>query len=345
MTQTPLNVAVFGAGSIGCYVGGQLASAGANIRLIGRERFKKAIEQNGLNLTHYARDPINVGAGDIAFDLDCHDATDADIVLITVKSQDTYAAGQELAKTLNKDTLVISFQNGIGNADCLRDAMPGFTVLGGMVPFNVTGTGPGKLHCGTEGDLWVENHGSPALAEMQHLFQIRDQGCALSNDIAATQWGKLLVNLNNAMNTLCGIPLKACLGQREYRLALAAMIEEALGVLHEAGIKPAKFGKNTPEKMIKVLRLPNLIYRIIMNSVVKIDANARSSMLDDLEAGRTTEIDYLQGEIVKLAAAKGAKAPINATIMSLVKQAFEGGKSPMMSGTDILKAIKNSAPK
>ncbi len=82
-----------------------------------------------------------------------------------------------------------------------------------------------------------------------------------------------------------------------------------------------------------------------MNSVVKIDANARSSMLDDLEAAPTTEIDYLQGEIVKLAAAKGAKAPINATIMSLVKQAFEGGKSPRMSGTDILKAIKNSAPK
>jgi 2-dehydropantoate 2-reductase len=257
-----------------------------------------------------------------------------------VKSQDTKAAGQELAKFLNKDAIVISFQNGIGNADTLQEVMPDYTVLGAMVPFNVTGNGPGRFHCGTEGDLWVEQHPTSILLELQSMFQSIEQGCILSDDIKAVQWGKLLVNLNNAMNTLAGLPLKACLIQRDYRKALAFMIEEALGILKAANIKPAKFGKSTPEKMIKVLRLPNFLYRLIMNSIVKIDDDARSSMLDDLDAGRVSEIDYLQGEIVKLAQKGHQQAPVNEIIMKLVREAFTKGASPKMSGADLLNITK-----
>jgi 2-dehydropantoate 2-reductase len=299
-----------------------LAQAGQNVRLIGRERFKSAIEENGLTLTHYAREKITVPASKIAFDLNADKAGDADIVLVTVKSQDTEAAGRELANVVKKDALIISFQNGVGNADNLRAVMPGHTVLGGMVPFNVTGTGVGIFHCGTEGDLAVQNTASDVLHIMQKAFFDVGQGCVLSEDITAVQWGKLLINLNNAMNTLAGVPLKTCLSERAYRNALATMIEEALGVLSHAGITPANFGKNSVQKTIKVLRLPNWLYKLIMNSIVKIDANARSSMLDDLEAGRTPEIDYLQGEVVKLAEKTGVAAPINKTIMDLIRDAL-----------------------
>jgi 2-dehydropantoate 2-reductase len=336
-----LNVTIFGAGSIGCYLGGQLAHAGMKVRLIGRERFKTAIKENDLTLTHYARDKITVREN-LVFDLGVagpQDNADADIVLITVKSQDSETAGKELAGILKKDTIVISFQNGVGNAETLKTAMPGHIVLGGMVPFNVTGTGPGKFHCGTEGNLAVETIDNENLVAMQAAFARAGQDCDLSEDIKAVQWGKLLVNLNNALNALAGVPLKTCLAEKEYRTALASMIEEALGILKHAGIKPANFGKNSIDKTLKVLRLPNWLYRLIMNSIVKIDASARSSMLDDLEAGRTPEIDYLQGEVVKLATDIGMSAPINEKVIKLVHEAFAEGQSPKMDGREILRAI------
>ncbi len=340
MAHSSLNISVFGAGSIGCYVGGQLAYAGARVRLIGRERFRKLIADHGLTLTHYERETFHVPATDITFDLNAENARDADIVLVTVKSQDTEAAGHELAKILKPDTVVISLQNGVGNAQTLRRAMPDFQVLGAMVPFNVTSTGPAQFHSGTEGDLYFQNTDMASLRQMQTCFQDAKQGCTLVDDIIAVQWGKLLINLNNAMNTLAGAPLKQCLVQKPYRLALALMIEEALTVVKASGVAPAPINGNAPEKMIKVLRLPNFLYSLIMNMILKIDASARSSMLDDLEAGRMSEVAYLQGEIVKLAESLGITAPINAKIMALVQDAFEQGQSPCLSGGDILSAIK-----
>ncbi|MEO0574432.1 MAG: 2-dehydropantoate 2-reductase [Pseudomonadota bacterium] len=335
-----LQVTVFGAGSIGCYVGGQLAHAGIDVRFIGRQRFQQALRSRGLTLTHFDRKPIVVSPNAFSFDTELSDA-DVDVVLVCVKSQDTQQAGIALCTALREDTLVISLQNGASNADVLRAAMPGFTVLAGMVPFNVTGTGPGAFHCGTQGDLCIEQHNDERLATLRSGFERSGQGCLLSESIDAVLWGKLLVNLNNAMNTLFGGPLKAGLLQRDYRRALSAMIEEALGIVRAAGIQPERFGGASPDMMIRILRLPNVIYRVVMNLVVKIDANARSSMLDDLEAGRPSEVDYLQGEIVRLAASLQRSAPINSTVLSLVEQAFVAGKSPRLMGADIWRVIQS----
>ena len=94
---------------------------------------------------------------------------------------------------------------------------------------------------------------------------------------------------------------------------------------------------------MKTLHLPNFAYRLVMQLIVKIDAKARSSMLDDLEAGRVSEIDYLQGEIVKRAEVAGTMAPNNAVILAVVQQAFLAGKSPRLSGSDILVLMKDVA--
>ena len=334
-------IAVFGAGSIGCYLGGQLASAGAAVRFIGRERYQQQLASKGLTLTHYARETLRIDPDTILFDTDSSDIFESRIVLVTVKSQDTADAGKELAKSLNPDALIISFQNGVGNAARLREAMPGFTVLGAVVPFNVTNTGAGKFHCGTEGDLCIEFSAVDVLATLCSYFEKSGQGCFLSNDIVAVQWGKLLVNLNNALNTLSGTNLYTGLIQRDYRLALALMIEEALSVVQRAGIKPQKFGKASPEKMIRILRLPNFLYRFIMNRIIKIDVNARSSMLDDLEVGRASEIDYLQGEIVSLARKTGHQAPVNERVLKRVHQAFDQGASPNLTGSEILELVQS----
>ncbi|WP_026942906.1 2-dehydropantoate 2-reductase [Hellea balneolensis] len=339
MKASRLRVAIFGAGSIGCYLGGQLAHSGANITFIGRQRFKSDIESHGLTLTHFEREEISLSADQFTFSLTPKDIASADIILLTTKSQDTSKAAKSLAPHAKADAIIISFQNGVSNPDILRENLSQ-TVLGAVVPFNVTGTGPGRFHCGTEGDLTVEHLSDARLETLQTLFYQAGEGLALSHDILAVQWGKLLVNLNNALNTLTGGTLKQGLLQRDYRRALALVVEEGLNVVKSSGIEPAAFGKADAAKMIKILRLPNFAYKIIMNKIVKIDAAARSSMLDDLEMGRVSEIDYLQGEIVRLAKSTGLTAPYNTAIYEAVQAAFKRGVSPKMSGADILKLLK-----
>ncbi len=339
MIDSPLNIAVFGAGSIGCYLGGQLTHAGADVTFIGRERFKSEIDANGLTLTHFEREKIILSPDQFTFSLAPKDIAAADIILLTTKSQDTAEAAQAIAAHAKTDAIVISFQNGVSNPDVLREHLPQ-KVLGAVVPFNVTGKGPGHFHCGTEGDLTVEYLNDPRLENLQVLFSKAGQGLNLSPDILAVQWGKLLVNLNNALNTLTGGTLKQGLLQRDYRRALALIVEEGLSVVKSTGIQPAAFGKADAAKMIKILRLPNFIYKIIMNKIVKIDAAARSSMLDDLEMGRVSEIDYLQGEIVRLAEKTGQSAPHNKIILELVNEAFSRGVSPKFSGAEIYQRLK-----
>lgn len=331
-----IKVAIFGAGSIGCYVGGQLAAGGAHVVFVGRERFKQAIATQGLKLTHYERDQIDVNPQNFDFETDPKTVSDCDVILVCVKSQDTADAAQTLQAHARKDALIISFQNGVSNADTLRAGLEGATVLGGVVPFNVTSPGAGHFHCGTEGHLIVQQDNDPRLVPLANAFEASGQGFKQVQDIMAVQWGKLLVNLNNALSALSGGALHKGLSQKAYRETLVRMMEEAMNVMKGAGIEPAQFGKASPQQTMKILRKPNIIFKIIMAMVLRIDKTARSSMLDDLEMGRSPEIDYLQGEIVKLAHATGQKAPINQAIMMAVKDAFKKGKSPGLSGKELL---------
>lgn len=302
--------------------------------------------KDGFRLTHFDRDPIVVSAAQFNFyeGPDADALAMADIVIICVKSQDSAEAAASIAPHINDDTLVISFQNGLRNKPTLDNGLAGQgIVLGAVVPFNVTRTEAATWHCGTEGGVTIQAHDDRRLTELKEAFARAGHSVTMSDDITAVQWGKLLVNLNNGLNALSGGTLLSGLMQRPYRLVLAAMIAEAIDILNKAGITPAAFGKASPQKMLKILPLPNWIYAIIMNRIVKIDPSARSSMLDDLDSGRPCEIEYLQGEIVALARSVGLSAPINARVQSLVEEAFAAGRSPKMSGTEIYSAVMDSA--
>lgn len=341
--MTGLSIVVMGAGSIGLYLGGYLSRAGCTVTFIGRARFGDAVRRDGLTLTHFARDAVAVPPTQFDF-FDSVDAASqalgrADIVLVCVKSMDSAEAASLMKPHLAADATLVSFQNGVRNPDTLSAVLPHHSIIGAIVPFNVTQSGTAAWHSGTEGALIMNGATDPKITALVDAFNHADMPAKTVDNIAAVQWGKLMVNLNNGLNTLSGGPLKAGLLQRDYRYVLAAMIEEAMSVLAAGGITPHAFGKASPAKMIKVLRLPNFAYRIIMNRILKIDAQARSSMLDDLEAGRACEIDYLQGEIVALAARLGVDAPINAAVKAQVEAAFAVGGSPNLSGAQIRRAV------
>jgi len=118
-----MKIAIFGAGSIGCYLGGQLAHAGAEVIFIGRQKFKSEIEANGLTLTHFERDEIALTPDQFTFSLDAKDIGSADIILLTTKSQDTLKAAQAIKVHAKADAITISFQNGVSNPDVLRSIL------------------------------------------------------------------------------------------------------------------------------------------------------------------------------------------------------------------------------
>ena len=333
-------IAVFGAGSIGCYLGGLLASAGCDVVFIGREKVKWGAKMRGLTLTHFKRKPIQVESHEFLFFTEAHRLSEADIVIVTVKSQDTLAAAREFAPHLKSDALIISFQNGVRNVAYLSQALPEHRVIGGMVPFNVTAPAISEYHCGTEGDLVIEKQDDPRIDYLVKAFKKAGQPIKAVKDIQAVQWGKLIINLNNALNTLHGDTLKTGLAQKDYRLALAAMMEEAVNITQEAGIEVGSFGGSSPQKVISILKKPNWVYGPVSSGLVKIDANARSSMLDDLEAGKKCEVDYLQGEIIQLAEEIYKSAPINQVILEAVHSAFKTGASPHLSGTNMWQLVQ-----
>lgn len=311
----PGPVAVMGAGSVGCYVGGRLQAAGAKVHFIGRPRVLRALQGQGLTLTD-----LNGHHAALAADqLSLHDTPaglSPALVLLCVKSGGTAEAALTLARQVSPATPVISLQNGVANVELASRQAPGLRWLAGMVPFNVAELGPGRYHRGTFGELAVQSH--PALAPWLPLFHAAGLPLQTHADLAPVQWGKLLLNLNNPVNALSGLPLRAELLDRDCRLVFAALQEEALAALHAAGLKPARMTPLPPGWLTRLLRWPTPLFRIAAARMLKVDDKARSSMADDLAQGRATEIDAICGAVVRLAQAHGLQAPLNARMVDLL---------------------------
>ena len=321
--STPGPVAVMGAGSVGCFIGGRLQAAGARVHYVGRPRVLGALKAAGLHLSDCDGGPVAIPANRLH--LHEQPPADAALVLLCVKSGATAEAAAQLAARLPSGTPVLSLQNGVANTETAAQAAPGLAWIPGMVPFNIAEIGPGRFHRGTVGRLAALDH--PALRPWLPLFEAADLPLQLHRDMAPVQWGKLLLNLNNPVNALSGLPLRAQLLDRDYRYVLAALQSEALGVMRDAGIRPARMTPLPPGLLVHVLRLPTWLFRIVAARMLKIDGQARSSMADDLALGRTTEVEALCGAVVRLARENKQKAPLNARMLLMLTSAPTGGCS------------------
>ena len=331
-----MKIIIFGAGSIGTYIGGALLSSGADVVLLGRARMRERIARDGLELSDLHGRRVRLAGADVLYLEDPAALADADLILVTVKSADTATAAQAIRQHAKSNAVVLSLQNGIGNADCLRAALPTWTVLAGIVPFNVVQMPGGRLHRGTEGELMVE--ASSAFGDWHGVFSAAHLPLLEQANFAAVQWGKLLLNLNNAVNALSDLPLKTELSQRAYRRCLAALMDEARQILRAAGIVPAKVARVGPNLVPTLLRLPDFLFKRIAASMLHIDPEARSSMWEDLQAKRRTEVDYLNGAVVQLAESLGRDAPLNRRIVDLIRAAENARLAPM-SGEELYRAL------
>lgn len=333
-----LRVAIVGAGSIGCYLGGVLLMAGGCVRFHGRPRLATELEQFGLRISDYRG--LNYHVPPVALDYRCGlDALDeVTTVFVTVKCSDTEAVGQALAQQLKPDAVVVSLQNGVGNGDILRACLPNHTVLAGMVSFNVLQQGQGRFHAGTQGNITIED--APLSRELAPLFGVSGTLYQTSDNMSGVLWSKLLLNLNNPINALANIPLKEQLKQRSYRRSLAILQEEALRALALSNIDLPRLNALPPRWIPRVLRLPSVLFRLIAQRMLAIDPLARSSMWEDLQRGRSTEIDALSGEVLRLAQRVGTAAPANRKIVALIKEA-ESSKGLQYGGAELLGLLRS----
>jgi 2-dehydropantoate 2-reductase len=318
-----MRIGIFGAGSIGCYLGGRLLAAQHDVVMVGR--LGAEILAHGLTLTDYEGSRLVIPPSRIRYTEEAAALADREAVLVTVKSLATAAAGAALLPLLPPRTLVVSFQNGVGNAEVLRAALPACTVAGGMVPFNVVHRSAGQFHNGTSGPLELERAGGAAAALAQALAGA-GFGVVLHDDLRRVQWSKLLINLNNSLNALSGVPLREQLGDRAYRRIMAAVVREALACLRAAGIAPVRIGRLIPQLAPTVLELPDWLFGRVAAAMVRIDPAARSSMWEDLERRRPTEIEHLNGAIIRLGEQHGVPTPLNRRIRALVQDAERAGK-------------------
>lgn len=319
-------VAILGAGSVGCFIGGAWAAAGVDVTFIGRPKLSKDVDEHGLTLTDYNGWEARLAPGDVDYRCGPEALEEADVIVVTVKSGDSAAAARDIADHGTPGATVISFQNGVSNIDVLEQGLGGrFEVARGMVPYNVAYLGDGRFHKGVAGDLYAERREGP-----QSLSEAVGSGPAaikLSDDMLGLAWGKLLINLNNAVNALSGRTLQIELRQRDYRRVFAAAMREGLELLKRADIEPATVGPISPTTLPRIVDSPDWLFNRVFLKRWKIDARARSSMADDLAAGRKTEIDYLNGELVKLAERLQRAAPINRAIVELIHKAEAGAEA------------------
>ena len=318
MTPAPGPALVMGAGSVGCFLGGALQAAGAEVHFVGRPRVLAALREHGLTLTDLDGRRQHLPPASLHLHAVPPAGLVPSIVLLCVKSGATANAAQALAGTLPAGTPMVSMQNGIGNADVARAAAPALHVLPGLVPFNVAELAPGHWHRGTGGRLAAQQHA--ALRAWQPVFEAAGLPLDLHADLRPLQWGKLLLNLNNPVNALSGLPLRAQLLDAGYRRVVAALQAEALAALAAAGIRPARVGAAPPALLPHLLRLPTPLFRRVAARMLRIDDRARSSMADDLARGRPTEIDALCGEVARLARQHGRPAPLNERMVELLSQ-------------------------
>lgn len=300
-------VAVVGAGAVGCYFGGMLARAGAPVTLIGRPQRVEAIKRSGLFFEgQHFQEPVRVAAS-----LEMAAARDAGIVLFAVKTLDTEVAARSLAPCLAPEAVVLSLQNGVDNVERIRSAT-GIDAVAAVVYVAAAMTAPARVKHNGRGDLIIGDlRGRASASEVRQrqietiaaVFERAGVPCRMSENVEGELWTKMIINCAyNAISALGRARYRQLGGNPWTRELMVKVIEESVAVAHTAGV-----------------RLPEINLVEAGLKIAETMADATSSTAQDLARGRRTEIDALNGYLVRRGAELGVPTPVNQTLYALVK--------------------------
>ena len=321
-----MNIAVIGAGAIGSVIGGLLSKAGEDVTLIGRRSHVNAINQNGLILdAESGKTVIQVKAAE---NLDFI----PDLALLTVKTQDVESSVRK-AQLFLSGALVVTMQNGVQSDDIVAGILGKENIISSIVLFNIGFLEPGKASYSKVLSKTALLIGEPFGAKgkrLQSLLALFNKALPtdISDDIRGAHWTKLLQNLNNAVPAVTGLPIQEGNQYPQIRELNIKLMKEGLEVIKIAGIKTTPVPGFTVSLMETIAKMPlaesSSMLKNITESLGKLPI--LGSTLQSIKRGKSTEIDYLNGEIVNLGKKKGIPTPINSLIVELVHQVENTGK-------------------
>lgn len=301
-------IAVVGAGAVGCFFGGMLTRAGVRVTLVGRLGSRNpgldAIARDGLwfeSLNFQEQVTVSTSSDPAAL-------RDAELILFAVKTLDTVSAARGIAPHLRPDAIVLSLQNGVDNEEQIRAALPpGATVVPAVVYVAAEMQAPGRLKHRGRGDLVIgSGRQAPPEGSLQRvaaMFEAAGVPCRVSQNIVGDLWFKLVWNCaGNAVSALGRAPYGICGREDPSSDLMADAAREVIAVARAAGIM-----------------LPDVDPMAMGRKVAISFGAATSSTSQDVERGRRTEIDSLNGVIVRRGAELGVATPVNRALWALVK--------------------------
>jgi len=298
-------VAVVGAGAVGGYFGGMLARAGARVTLIGRPAHVDVWRRDGLFV-----DSINFQESvSVEASTDLAASGDADLVLFSVKSLDTEETARQLARHVKGDALIVSLQNGVDNVERIRSAAA-LDPIAAVVYVASSMPAAGRIKHDARGDLLIgDRPGRPgppretAIARVSSWFEAAGVPCRVSPDIDADLWTKLITNAAlNAISAVVRAPYGDIVAIPESRETVRQLVEECVAVARADGVS-----------------LPDVDFVEMVWRFAEKVARVYSSTAQDLERGKRTEIDALNGFVVRRGARLGVRTPVNQSLLALVK--------------------------
>ena len=290
-----MKVAVMGAGAVGCYYGGMLARAGHEVVLIARPQHVQAVQARGLRLeTQSFDEQVGVSAS-----TDASAVQGADLVLFCVKSTDTQSAALAMKPSLAQGALVLSLQNGVENAETLRSMLEQ-EVAAAVVYVATEMAGPGHVRHHGRGELVMEPTSQGA--SLVSTFAAAGVPVETSDNVRGALWAKLILNCAyNALSAITQLPYGRLVRGEGVEAAMRDIVAECLAVAHADGV-----------------RLPGDIELAVRRIAETMPAQT-SSTAQDLARGKRSEIDHLNGLIVRRGDALGIAVPANRLLHSLVR--------------------------
>jgi 2-dehydropantoate 2-reductase len=292
-----MQIVVVGAGAIGCYFGGLLAHAGHDVLFIGRQSHVDAINAKGLLLeTKALKQFIAAKAA-----TDTSAVENPGLVLVCVKSSDSEEAGRMLQGRLSPETVVLSLQNGVDNAQRLS-AILAHDVLSAVVYVGTEMAGPGHVRHHGRGELLIG--ASDQSADLTRTLREAGIPTVISADITAALWTKLIINCAyNALSAVAGIAYGPMLATQGTAEVMTSAVRECLAVADACGVALPE------DQLAQTMALAGAM------------PHQKSSTAQDLARGKPTEIDFLNGYIVRKGAELGIPAPTNQALQVMVKLA------------------------
>ena len=299
-----MKIAVMGAGAVGCYYGGMLARAGHAVVLIGRPQHVDAVRRDGLLLdtqSFTAHVPMQAST-------DASGIQGAKLVLCCVKATDTESAAADMAPHLEPDAFVLSLQNGVDNAERLQ-ALLRQEVAPAVVYVASEMAGPGHVKHHGRGELVI----GPAAAsrDLAQLFAAAGVPVQVSDNVAGALWAKLILNCAyNALSAITQLPYGRLVQGQGVEGVMRDVVQECLAVAEGSGVS-----------------VPGDMWQAVQH-IARTMPSQFSSTAQDLARGKHSEIDHLNGHVLKKGEALAIATPVNRVLHTLVKL-LEGRQLPM----------------